>query len=45
MKYIQTEKKFWRVWEKDPEWMIVNKAGRVVKVDECYTKEMLEKEI
>lgn len=45
MKYIQTEKKFWRVWDKDPEWMLVNKAGRVVKVDYCYTKEMLEKEI
>lgn len=45
MKYIQTEKKFWRVWEKDPEWMIVNKSGKVVKVDDYYTKEMLEKEI
>lgn len=22
MKYIQTEKKFWRVWDKDPEYMI-----------------------
>ena len=45
MKYIKIENKFWRVWDKDPEWMIVNKAGRVVKVDNWYTKEMLEKEI
>ena len=43
MKYIQTEKKFWQVWEKNPEWMLVNKAGRVVKVGECYSKEYLEK--
>ena len=45
MKYVIMENKFWGVWEKDPEWMMINKAGRVVKVGDWYTKEMLEKEV
>lgn len=45
MKYIQIENKFWRVWDKDPKWMLVNKAGRVVKVDTIYNREYYEKEI
>ena len=45
MKYIQTEKKFWRVWDKDPEWMLVNKSGRVIKVDTIYNREYYENEI
>lgn len=45
MKYIQTEKKFWRVWDKDPECMLVNKSGRVVKVDTIYNREYYENEI
>ena len=44
MKYVKIDK-FFHGWDKDPEWMLVNKAGRVVKVDNWYTKEMLEKEI
>ena len=44
MKYVKIEK-FWHCWDKDPEWMIINKAGRVVKVADWDTKEMLEKEI
>ena len=44
MKYVKMEK-FWHRWDKDPEWMIINKAGRVVKVDDWYTKEMLKKEV
>lgn len=44
MKYIKMDK-FFHAWDKDPEWMLVNKAGRVVKVGDCYTKEMLEKEV
>ena len=44
MKYVKIEK-FWRVWDKDPEWMLVNKAGRVVKVDTIYNREYYEKEI
>lgn len=27
MKYVQIEK-FWRVWDKDPELMLVNKTGK-----------------
>lgn len=45
MKHVIIENKFWEQWDKDPEWMLINKAGRVVKVDIWYTKEMLEKEI
>lgn len=44
MKYVKIEK-FWRVWDKDPEWMLVNKAGRVVKVDTIYNREYYEQEI
>ncbi|MCQ2210216.1 MAG: hypothetical protein MJZ34_07990 [Paludibacteraceae bacterium] len=44
MKYVQIEK-FWRVWDKDPELMLVNKAGRVVKVDTIYNREYYEQEI
>ena len=45
MKYIQIENKFWECWDKDPEWMMINKDERVVKVGCCYTKEILEKEV
>lgn len=45
MKYIESENKYWRVWDKDPEWMLVNKAGRVLKVDPIYNREYYEKEI
>lgn len=45
MKYVKIENKIWEQWDKDPEWMIVNKAGRVVKVGNWYTKEILEKEV
>lgn len=44
MKYVKIEK-FWRVWDKDPEWMLVNKSGRVVKVDTIYNSEYYENEI
>ena len=43
MKYVKIEK-IWECWDKDPEWMMINKAGRVVKVGSCYTKELLEKD-
>ena len=43
MKYIESENKYWRVWDKDPEWMLVNKAGRVLKVDPIYNREYYEK--
>lgn len=44
MKYVKVNK-FWEQWEKNPEWMIVNKAGRVVKVSIHFGKEYYEKEI
>ena len=40
MKYVKIEK-IWECWDKDQEWMMINKAGRVVKVGSCYTKELL----
>lgn len=42
MKYVKIEN-LWECWDKDTEWMMINKAGRVVKVGSCYTKELLEK--
>jgi len=45
MKYVKIENKIWEHWDKDPEWMIVNKVGRVVKVGNWYTKEILKKDV
>ena len=43
MKYVKVNK-FWEQWEKNPEWMLVNKAGRVVKVSIHFSKEYYDKE-
>ena len=43
MKYVKM-KNLWECWDKDPEWMMINKAGRVVKVGSSYSKEILEKD-
>lgn len=44
MRYVKVNK-FWEHWDKNPEWMVVNKAGRVVKVSIHFGKEYYEKEI